>query len=114
VLGAGFVCRNDWDDPALWHCFQRAVAEFPACERPWVLDRSNCVPPETTTCQGLLEFGQVCDPRESALTCGDDDIAGDGACPDPEGYCTYRCIDTEFHDEWCPTGASCTAVGCVR
>ena len=115
VLGAGFYCDRDWADPARWHCFQRAVAEFPACERPWVrFPTGICMPPTTTTCQGLLEFGQVCDPRESALTCGDDDIAGDGACPDPEGYCTYRCIDTEFHDEWCPTGASCTAVGCVR
>jgi hypothetical protein len=37
-------------------------------------------------------------------------------CPGVERECTYYCIDIDFvpHNEWCPEGTSCTALGCAR
>ncbi len=63
-----------------------------------------CVPPQTTTCLGIVEFGMDCVGDNE---CGvDDGDVEDAAC---EGLlCTYRCAeDSTYHSEWCPEGTTC-------
>lgn len=106
ALGEGFRCESDWT--GLFHCFQEPPTS--GCERPWVervltSEPPNvCAPPETTTCQGIVEFGQVsCPPTDR---CGEDAVPGDGECV--EDYCSYRCVQgVTPHEEWCPPGSTC-------
>ncbi len=109
-LGAGFVCLDEWpaDGVEVEHCFQLAHVSHPACERPWILNRGACMPPETTTCLGIVEFGTAgCDPLAPG-PCGEDGIGADGVCIEGPNYCSYGCREVAtFHDEWCPAGSSC-------
>ena len=67
------------------------------------------MPPETTSCEGLVDFGEECDPSSPA-TCGDGDGASDdGACPGSLRTCTYHCTE----DEQCPVDTTCTGLPTV-
>jgi hypothetical protein len=114
----GFYCVVDY--PGSFRCLQ-SVTE---CERPWVqtqLARDGgrgvlvwvCAPPATTSCLGIVEFGEAC-MAETASMCGIDGIIGDGTCLDTvPRYCTYFC--TAEAD--CPPDTTCgggVPARCVR
>ena len=114
----GFYCVVDY--PGSFRCLQ-SVTE---CERPWVqtqLARDGgrgvlvwvCAPPATTSCLGIVEFGEAC-MAETASMCGIDGIIGDWTCLDTvPRYCTYFC--TAEAD--CPPDTTCgggVPARCVR
>ena len=102
VLGAGFICERNGVATSLWRCFQSSAS----CERPWIEVRGICLPPETTSCEGVTEFGEECVDTDP---CGVDEISGDGFCTDGERNCTYFCtVDLE-----CPADTTCSGVPLV-
>jgi Cys-rich repeat protein len=116
-LGEDFVCVRDWIGSLV--CLQRAGT----CERPWIVrnlwpgDQRVCAPPATTSCLGIVEFGEACGLGEdipSGPHCGIDGVEGDGTCLDTvPRYCTYFC--TAEAD--CPPDTTCgggVPARCVR
>jgi hypothetical protein len=65
-----------------------------------------CAPPPTTSCLGVVEFGQegICPPTDD---CGDNNVPDDAICV-ASTYCSYRCVQgVTPHEEWCPPGSTC-------
>jgi hypothetical protein len=102
-LGESFLCMQDAPavHPAGTHCMQEPGPD--GCEPPWVEYRGHCVPPSHTSCQGIVEFGEPCDPFAPG-PCGADDAPRDGVCLNSEAGCTYYCNN----DGECPPGTTCS------